>query len=225
MTVLVPSTSYSFTRTREQLRNKVLSKLRVLDPGESPSPEDSATVIEAMDLRLKEMHQLGILAWQVSGAATEIALTGGSDEGTIVADDYLFPIAMTLVVGADETPVEIIAARQYRAIPNKDDSGQPEKVFIDGDTCYFWPVPSQDYTARLTYESAAADTATSVAPDIPVSAMRAFTVIVAADLVDDFQVGEDHARRILSEAADAWRVLRQLNRQNVDSTTVEITSY
>lgn len=225
MTILVPSTTYRFTRTREQLRNRVLSKLRVLDPGEAPTAEDSATVMEAMDLRLKEMHQLGVLWWRVSGATSDLSLTSGSATVTVTADGFLFPVSLQLRVGTDDQDIEIISHRQYQAIPNKADTGEPEQAFFDGTTAYFWPVPNSDYTAKLTYQTTGADTATGVAPDVEVGAMRAFVVIVASDLIDDFQVQEDHARRILSEAQEAWRTIRALNSPRVDSTPVEITSY
>jgi hypothetical protein len=217
--------TYTFTRTREQLARKVLAKLRALDPRETPTPEDATTVYEAMDLRLKEMHFLGVLWWNVAGATTDVALTGGVATATISAQDFLFPVSMNLRVGTDDSPIEIIGHLEYQAIQSKTSGGEPEKVFVSGSTCYFWPVPQSDYTAKLTYEAIASDTQTSTAPDLRVEAMRAFSVVVAADLVDDFHVPEERAGRLLAEAQAAWKTLKALNAQRVDSSTVEISSY
>lgn len=217
--------TYTFTRTREQLANKVLSKLRLLDPSESPSAEDANTVYEAIDLRLKEMHRLGLLWWNVASAASDVSLTSGQVTATISATDFLFPVTMSLRVSNDDKPLDIIGHREYHAIQTKTESGEPSKVYINGSTCRFWPVPSQNYTAKLTYQAIAADTEASAAPDVRVESMRALSVIVASDLADDFSVEEVRAQRLLAESVEAWKTIRALNAQRVDYPPVEIASF
>jgi hypothetical protein len=212
--------TYTFARTLPQLQKLILRKLRYLDPNESPSADDAALVNEAIDLRLKELHALGILWWNVSGATTNVAMTAGVATVSLSAvTDLLFPVSMVLRVNGEDLPIEIISHRQYQAIPSKTESGEPEKAFFDGSTVYFWPVPTSNYTAKLTYQAIAADTNNPDSVDIPVSMLRSFVTLVAADLVDDFGVPEAFAQRLMVQARDAAVTMRILNTERVDSAT------
>ena len=90
--------TYTFTRTREQMRDMIGRKLGIKESGQELDSEDAAIVLEAMDLRLKELHRLGVLWWQVSGASTSITLTGGTVQ-------YLVVVTNTGVVQANGTTV------------------------------------------------------------------------------------------------------------------------
>lgn len=213
--------TYSFTRTLPQFQALVLRKLRYLDPGESTSADDAAVVNEALDLRLKELHALGVLWFNVAGAATSRTLAASSASHSLAAvTDFLFPVSLSLVVGAEEYPIEIISHREYQEIQSKTDTGEPEKAFFSGSTIYLWPVPNAEYTAKLTYQAIAADTNSPDAPDVPVAMMRALVTLVASDCADDFGVPEDRVQRLLLEAQAAERMLRTLNTERVDTTRV-----
>lgn len=212
--------TYAFTRNREQFAGDVLRKLGVLNAGGTPQARDYASVNTALDLRLKELHALGVLWWQVSGASTSVSLTGGVVSATISATDYLFPVSMAVVVGTDEIPLEIIDHRAYQAIPDKASTGEPEKVFISGTAARFWPVPQSNYTAKLTYQAIAADSEVSATPDVPVSCLRALVDIVAGDLVDDYETPEPKASRLLQKQVIGLTTIRALNAQRVDVATV-----
>lgn len=198
----------------------ILRKLGVYEPGQTPDNDDVVVVYEGMDLRLKELHQLGVLWYQVAGAATNVALVGGTVTASITPTDFLFPVTMALRVGDDDQPMEIIGHREYHAIPDKAVTGEPSKVFISGSTCYFHPVPDTAYTAKLTYEAIATDTAANTAPDIPVASMRAFALVVASDLADDFSLPEQKVQRLLLQVPQAMRTLQTLNTERVDATPV-----
>lgn len=213
--------TYTFTRTREQMRDMILRRLGVLEAGQTADNGDSEVVYEAMNLRLKELHRLGVLWWQVSGATTDVTLTGGNASATISATDFLFPVTMAIRVGVDDKVLEVISHREYQAIPNKADQGEPEVVFVSGSTARFWPTPDINYTAKLTYEAIAADLEQNTAPDIEVASMRSFALLVAGDLVDDFGLPEGKAQRLLVQQPAALATLRTLNTQRVTSTTVE----
>lgn len=210
----------SFTRTREEMCDIILRKLGVGAIGQAPAPEDSAVVYEGMDLRLKELHALGILWWQVAGATTNVTLVGGTTTATITPTDFLFPVTMALRVDDEDFPIEIIGHREYQAIQDKSSTGEPNKVFISGSTAYFYPTPDTAYTAKLTYQAIADDTAASTAPDVPVACMRAFGVLVASDLADDFSLPEQKVQRLLAQSAMSLRTIQTLNAQRVDTTTV-----
>lgn len=211
----------SFTRTREQLAQKVLRKLGAIGVGETPSADDAALVYEAMDLRLKELHRLGVLWWKVSGATTDVTLVANTVTASITPTDFLFPVSMALRIGSDDYPMDIIGHREYQAIQDKTTTGEPAKVFIDGSTCRFYPVPKSNYTAKLTYEKIADDTAASTRPDMKVEMLRALSTIVAYDLVDEYDLLSDsQIARLEVQAERALRDIRALNVERVDATQV-----
>lgn len=212
--------TYSFTLTRERLAEKVLGKLGVLGSGDAADSNDLAVVHDAIDLRLKELHALGVLWWQVSGATTDVTLTAGVATAAIGATDFLFPVTLALRNGNDDQPIELIGHREYQAIPDKLSQGEPEKAFIAGSTIRLWPVPQSAYTAKLTYEAIADDTAASTAPDIRVESMRSFIDVIAGDLIEEYQTPEPQASRLLAKQAAGLRTIRTLNSQRVDATTV-----
>ncbi len=217
--------TYAFSLTREEMARKVLGKLGVLDPHETTSAQDLEVVSDAIDMRLKELHAIGVLWWQVGAASTSVALTGGSVTAAISATDYLFPVTMALIVGTEEQPIKIIGHREYQAIPDKEQTGTPEAVHISGATCRFWPVPSSNGTAKLTYQSVAEDASVSASPDLGAGMARAFVDIVAGDLVDEYQVNDVKAARLLAKQAQGLSVIRILNSQRVDSSTVQTEYY
>lgn len=205
----------SFTRTREQIRSMILGKLTVLDPGESPSAADSTRVYEAMDLRLKEMpYMLGLLWRNIPDEPLSFAVSAGVVSASATSS-VLFPIALHILDNLNDEPVEIITAPEYAAIPDKTETGTPCKaVWGNRDNPHkftFWPVPDQTTTAKLTYQAVTEDTAASTAPDIDVAMMRAFSVVVAYDLADDFGVPEGKIQRLKTEAATAEKMLRRIN--------------
>lgn len=212
--------TYTFTRTREQVRDMVLRKLKVLSVGETVSAEDAAIVYEAMDLRLKEMHALGILWFNVSGATSDISLVSGTATVS-AASDVLFPVSVNLRIGNEDVPIDIIGHNEYQAIENKLDQAEPEKVFFSGGVFRFWPVPDANYTGKITYQQVAADTAASTRPDVEVSMLRAFSVILAYDLADSFDAPELTIARLERESIVAMRTIRALNAERVDPGTTE----
>ncbi len=212
--------TYTWTRTRQEVRDKVLRMLGVLGAGQTAAPEDSVVVFEAIDARLKELHALGILWWNVAGAATNLTLTAGQATTTIAAADYLFPVSLMLTVGTSQQPVEIIGHREYQALTNKTDRGEPARAYFDGATVYLFPVPQISGTAQLTYQAIAADGESTATPDVRVEALRCLAQIVAGDLVDEFDQPEQKTQRLIALQAQALRTLRALNQQRTDATTV-----
>lgn len=213
--------TYAWTRTLQQVVSMVLRKLGVIGATDTGEPEDVTLVIEVIDARLKELHALGVLWWQVSGSQTSITLTSGTVTATIAPSDYLFPVSLVLVDGTEQRHIEIIGHRQYQAIPDKSRTGPPEQVFIDGVTCRFYPVPVLNGAAQLTYQAIAADAEMGVAVDVPVSMIRALVAVIAADLVDEFDIQPAKAQRLMAMQPMALRTIRMLTQQRVDTATVE----
>jgi hypothetical protein len=218
--------TYTFTRTLTQFRDMVLRKLRVLDPRQTASGVQTELVDEALNLRLKEMHALGTLWFNVSGATTDLALVAGTATKSLSAvTDFLFPISAAVRANGDDVPLEIISHSQYQAITNKTDRGEPEQVFIAAGTAYFWPTPAENYTVKLTYQAIAADAEEAATPDVSTGMLKALATLVAADLIDDFAVPEPRAQRLLAQAVQAEKIILMLNSPRVQSTPVAFEAY
>lgn len=214
----------SFTRTREQLATKILSK--VTQSGSATvSTADAALVYEAIDLRLKEMHKLGIFWRKVNKTPLSFTITANTSSASASAD-VLFPLAMYVTDASTDVEVDIIGIREYAAIENKADTGTPTKALWNGSAEFiFWPVPTSNTTAKLTYEKLIDDTAASTAPDIEVSMMKSLIDIISYDLGDDFGVNEAKMRRWETAAERAERNIRKLGAQRVSLTPVQVENY
>ena len=218
--------TYAFSLTREQMARKVLGKLGALDPNDPTSAQDLVVVSDAMDMRMKELHALGILWFNVAGAQTDVALTSGTATASLSAiTDFLFPVSMMLAVGNDQFPIEIIGHAEYQAIQDKARQGEPENVFISGETARFYPVPQQNYTANLTYQAIAADAEISQPLDLGAGMARSFIDVIAGDLIDEYQVQEPQASRLIARQGQGLAMLRTLNAQRVNATTTQPSWY
>lgn len=212
--------TYTWTRTKEQARDMVLRRLGILGSQDVATAEDAAVVDEAMNARLKELNALRIMWWNVAGAQTTIAITSGDVDFVVSATDYLYPVSAAIVVGTEQEPLTIIGHREYQAIPNKAEQGNPTSVFFAGTTGYLWPVPNTSTSLKLTYQAIAADIATGEVPDVPVGGLRAIVDIVVADLAPEFGKSAAQQQVFMQRQAEAIKVLRMLSHQRVDSVTV-----
>jgi hypothetical protein len=213
--------TFNFTRTREQVAQLVLGKIQQVQPTAVVST-DMETVYEAVDLRLKEMHVLGIYWRKVAKTPLSFAVTNNVKSASATVD-VLFPISMVLVDGDRDSAVKIISAREYASITDKEATGVPTTAVWKGSAEFiFHPVPITDTTARLTYEKIADDTAAATAPDVDVAVLRSLCDLVKYDLVDQFGVPEDKANRWSKEAAMAEKRIRKLSVERVDTTTVAV---
>ena len=213
--------TYTWTRTKEQVTGMILRKLGILGAQDVAGAEDAAVVDEAINARLKELNALRIMWWNVAGAQTSYAVTGGVATFSITALDYLFPVSLSLVSGTEQRVVEIIDHRRYQAIPNKAQTGDVEMAYFAGATVYMWPVPSASTTAKLTYEAIAEDVATTAAVDVPVGGIRALVDLVAGDLVDEYSTPAGKAARLVAKQEPALKTLRMIAYQRTDTATVE----
>ena len=215
----------SFTRTREELRTLVLGKLGVLAAGGTASTADSDLTYEAIDLRLKEMHRLGIFWRKVTKQPLSFTIPANVASASASAD-VLFPISMHVVNGSVDDDVQIIGIREYADISDKTYQGVPTKVLYNGSAEFiFWPVPTAATTAKLVYEKIADDTAASTSPDVDVSMFRWLKDIIAYDLGDHFGKDNQTMIRFQAEAEKAERNIRKLSVERVDYAPVEIDEF
>lgn len=211
----------SFSRTRNQIATMVLGKLGIA----APSSADSDIVYEAMDMRLKEMHRLGIFWRKVSTTPATFSLTANVATASATAD-ILFPISMTVMDTSLDEPVFVIGLQEYAKIENKAEAGLPTKAMWRGGTEFiFHPVPTAATTAKLVYERIADDTSASAAADIEVSMIRWMKDIIAYDIGDTFGQPEQKMIRLMKESEIAERNIRKLAVERKDFATVAVDSW
>ena len=217
--------STSFTRTREQLATLCLRKLGILAANQTAASADAELVYEAADLRLKEMHRLGIFWRKVDEAPLSFVVSAGVDTASATAD-ILFPIALVIADGSRDEPVEIVNVRQFNAIEDKNKTGLPVKALWEGDAKFrFWPVPRDTTTAKLVYEKIADDTTAGAAIDVDVSMLRWIRDIICYDLGDIYGKPEGTMLRWQQESIIAERNIRKLNAQRVDFAPVAVDDF
>src|SRR3990167_2095245 len=190
--------SITFTRTREQLRSMVLRKLGVIGASTSVVSVDADVVYEAIDLRLKEMHRLGIYWRKVDEVPFTFSVDSAVASAHVLTTDIQFPILLTIRDGSSDEMVEIVGTTEWSALPDKTRQGLPEKALWAGsDEFLFYPIPVTNTSARLTYERIADDTAAGSAVDAEVSMMRWLKDIIAFDIGDDFGIDEQRMNRFM----------------------------
>ena len=215
----------SFTRTRNQIADAALRKLGIIAAGQTAASADSDVCYEAIDLRLKEMHRLGIVWRKVDETPLSFSLTANINSAS-ASVDILFPIAMTLLDGSLDMAVDIISPQEYAAIQNKAEQGVPTHALWKGSAEFlFHPIQTAATTAKLVYERIMDDTSASAATDIEVSMIRWLKDIVAYDVADDFGIPEQKMVRLERESQRAEINIRRLNAQHVDLTTVVVDEF
>lgn len=217
--------SYSFSRTREQLAAMVMRKLGIIGANQSVASVDADLVYEAADLRLKELHRLGVVWRYVPESALSFTVTSGVSTASATAD-IQFPIALFITDNSRDVPVDIINVKQYTSIEDKSQTGTPVKALWKGAAEFlFWPVPYATTTAKLVYEQHAEDTSAGAAPDVDVSMVRWLRDMVCYDIGEAYGKTDQTIMRYAKEAEIAERNIRKLNALRVDYTPVAVDSF
>jgi hypothetical protein len=215
----------SFTRTRTQLAQRILGKVIKIG-SQSMASADSDVVYEAIDLRIKELHKMGIFWRKVTPVPVEFSLTGGQVSASAGAGDILFPITITWNNAGTSYPVYIAGPREYAEIPDKETEGNPQLALWKGGTEFlFYPVPAEDGVAELLYQKIVDDTSAGAAVDVDVSMLRCLIDIIKYDVADDYGVDEQIQQRWRVEAERAQIDLRKLGTPRVDLTAVAVDDF
>ena len=218
--------STSFTRTRNAIVNRVLQKVGALAAGASANTADNDLVAEAVDLRLKEIHKLGIFWRKVTTTPSTFSLSSSIASASAGAGDILFPLKVTFTNGSIDEPVQIIGPIEYAAIEDKGRIGNPEKVIWRGGTeFWFYPVPGADGTAKLLYERIIDDSTASSALDIDVAMIRPMMDLVKYDVMYEFGLPAELRAAWTLESEKAEKDIRKLSVPRIDYDTVLVDDY
>ena len=219
--------AYTFNRTRTQLATLVRGKLGVVGAGGTATTADADVVYEAIDLRLKEIHRLGIFWRKVDRVPLSFSVLNGINSASATGD-ILFPISLTVSDGSKDEPVDLIGAREYARIEDKNLAGFPTKALWKGSAEFFFhPVPnmSATATAKLIYEHYIEDTSAGATMDIDVAMLRHLANIVAFDVGDFFGVDDKKMDRWSRECKEAEINIRRLAVERKDYSTVAVDDW
>lgn len=215
----------SFNLTRTQIAQRVLGKVIKIG-ADSAATADYDTVYQAIDLRLKEMHRLGLFWRKVTTVPVTFSLGAGVATASAGAGDILFPLSMTYTNGTNDDPVMLISPREYARIEDKTRTGNPSKaVWKGGSEFLFYPVPLSAGTGKLLYEKIADDTSAGAAIDIDVAMLRPMIDLVKYDVADDYGIPEQTQLRWKAEATQAERAIRTLSAPRTDYAPVRVDDF
>ena len=217
--------STSFTLTRNQIAQRVLGQVIALEGSTSATTAEYNVVYQAIDLRLKEWHKLGVVARKVPTVPLTFSIDVSVNSASATAD-ILFPLRVTFSDGDNDLPVDIINPLQYAAITDKTEIGDVQKVVWNRNATFtLWPVPSANGTLKLTYEKIADDTTAGTAVDIDVSMLRNMINILKYDIADDFGIEEAKQARWERAALMSEREIRKINSERVDYEPVKVDNF
>lgn len=217
--------STSFTRTRLQVAQRVLGKVIKVGATTAASA-DYDTVYEAIDLRLKGLHERGLFWRKVTPVPVSFSLSSSVATASAGAGDILFPIRMTYTNGSSDDPMFIIDSKQYAAIEDKGRIGNPTHALWKGGSEFIlYPVPGAAGTAKLLYEKLADDTTAGSAMDVDVSMIRPMMDLVKYDVADDYGIPEQTIVRWEREAMRAERMIAALGAPRTDLATVAVDDW
>lgn len=215
----------AFTLNRTQLAQRILGKVTKLGATTAASA-DTDTIYQALDLRLKDIHVLGNFWRKVTNVPVTFSLTASVATASAGAGDILFPLSMTFTNGSLDDPVDIIGIPEYAEIRDKNRSGNPQRALWKGGSEFiFWPVPSANGTAKITYEKLADDTSAGAAIDVDVSMLRSIIDLVKYDVADDYGVPEGIIKRWALEAKIAERNIQKLGAPRIKYEPVQVDDY
>lgn len=137
--------------TVQQLINQVLRKIGVLAAGESPSTDESADALAALNQMLNEWNTLRAAIYTMKSQAfatvgAQASYSMGAGGNFNVARPVKIERATITVATGYTAPVEIIGSAAYAEIVQKALAGVPEKLYPDYAfplcNLALWPVPS-----------------------------------------------------------------------------------
>ena len=206
----------SWAQTSGEIVRSALEHMGVIDAVATPSAEDAAVCLRALNGVLKELPIYGY-QWPEYQEGVPVTWVSGADV-TLPADFYGFP----LIRRSDG-----VILREFTAIEwaNMDvgaraQTGTPEAFYRLGTTATLWPIPDTDPGLKIDYQSIVSDAAIASQPDMPQAWMNALPWGVASECWMKFQVPMDRGQIIESK----WGVkLQQLLMISAPDSPIEFT--
>lgn len=151
---MTTSSVYSYQLTRNQLIESALRKLGVMAEGQTPSTQNYADGMMALNTVIAQLRAVGMPLW----ARTEFTFTPTVSAYTIGVGQTLdtpFPVKLLQAFRTENNskiPLELIAREEYNILPIS--TGKPLKInyrpAINGGIVSLWPYPNASETAAVT---------------------------------------------------------------------------
>ena len=152
---MATSSIYSYQLTRNEIIASALRKLGVLAEGQTPSAQNYADGMMALNTVLSQLRGIGMPLWARS-EYTFTPVTGTYNIGTSQTLNTPFPVRLLQAFRSEtnaKIPMEIVGREEFNTLPTSN-SGSPIKInyqpFINYGTVSFWPTPLSTNTTTVT---------------------------------------------------------------------------
>ena len=152
---MTTSLTYSYQLTRNEIIQSALRKLGVLAEGQTPSAQNYADGMMALNTVISQLRAVGMPLW----ARSEYTFTPTTNTYTIGTGMTLstpFPVKLLQAFRTDtgaKIPLEIVAREDFNILPTSS-NGSPIKInyqsFVNYGTVSLWPTPTSTNTATVT---------------------------------------------------------------------------
>lgn len=179
--------STTWAQTASEITRSALEHMGVIDAVQTPSAEDSAVCLRALNGLLKELPTLGY-HWPEYRQDVAVTWVSGATV-TLPTDFYGFP----LMKRSDGQVLREITPAEWAATDTatRAQTGVPEAFFRSGTTATLWPIPTVAPGLTLNYQSIMSDASGSAQPDLPQSWHGPLAYGVAAESWLKFSVPAD----------------------------------
>lgn len=180
----------AWAQTATEMIRSSLEIMGIITATETPSAEDHAACLKALNGLLKEMPVYGYL-WPeyVEGVAlTWSNLTPSTV--TLPTNFYGFP----LIRRGDGVPLSEFSPAQWADVDTTTRAQTAEKpthFYVNGSTVTLWPIPTVSPSLTANYQAKADDAAGAAVPDVPQSWYNALPWGIADECGLRFQVPPD----------------------------------
>lgn len=204
--------------TAQTLIDRSLRLIGALESGESPTAQETADVLIALNAMIDSWRNDDLLVYGITEVSKVLTpADGGYTIGASANIDTTRPVkiegARVTVSGVDY-PCEVITEAQWRAIDYKTTQGIPCVVYYDPQmatgTVNLWPVPDAAYTLVLSLWTPIATLATAgTTVTLPPGYERALTSNLAIEIAPEFQKGVPAA--LEKTARESLKAIKRTN--------------
>ncbi len=205
---MATSGTYTYQLTRNEIIQSALRKLGVLAEGQTPSAQNYADGMMALNTVISQLRAVGMPLWARS-EYTFTPTTGTYTIGTGMTLSTPFPVKLLQAFRTDtgaKIPLEIVAREDFNILPTSS-NGSPIKInyqsFVNYGTISLWPTPTSTNTATITlvyqrpYQYFTASTETA---DFPEEWYNAIIYHLAVRLAPEWGVPLPDRQMLMQEA-------------------------
>lgn len=205
--------------TAQSLINRSLRLIGALDPEESPTANETANVLEALNGLIDSWRNDRLIVWSIANVTK--TLTVGDGTYTIGSGADINTTRPVRIEGAYVTqsgidyPVDVISEAAYRAIADKTtQSDLPRYVYYDpavaNGTVYLWPVPSAANVLTLSvWAPISTLAAASTTVTLPPGYERALASNLAIDIAPEFE--KTASQEVAKMARESLAAIKKAN--------------